>query len=109
MKKIKIIKNEKLSSIFSIEVAEILNKEIRNNRNKNKKNFLVTLIKVCINCDMNLMKVYISIYPFFNKKILNILRSKSKLYRKLLSKKLRYRVKKIPKLDFLESNFNINL
>ncbi|WP_185853325.1 ribosome-binding factor A [Blattabacterium cuenoti] len=97
MKEMSFIRNEKLSSIFSIEIAEILNEEIRN---KNNENFLVTLIKVCLTPDMNLIKVYISIYPSLNKKILEFIRSKSRFYRKLLSKRLRYRVKKIPKLDF---------
>ncbi|ACY40065.1 putative ribosome-binding factor A [Blattabacterium sp. (Blattella germanica) str. Bge] len=100
MKEMNFIRNEKLSSMFSIEIAEILNEEIRNKRNKNNEKFLVTLIKVCINTDMNFMKVYISIYPSFNKKILEFIRSKSGFYRKLLSQRLRYRVKKIPKLDF---------
>ncbi|WP_185860707.1 ribosome-binding factor A [Blattabacterium cuenoti] len=98
MKKMNLIKNEKLSSIFFIEIAEILNKEIYFNQSQNK--FLVTLIKICITHDMNLIKVYISIYPFLDKKILKYIRSKSFFYRKLLSIKLRYRVKKIPKLDF---------
>ncbi|WP_185857310.1 ribosome-binding factor A [Blattabacterium cuenoti] len=98
MKKMNLIRNEKLSSIFFIEIAEILNEEIYYNRSKNK--FLVTLIKICITHDMNLIKVYISIYPFLDKNILKFIRSKSKFYRKLLSKRLRYRVKKIPKLDF---------
>ncbi|WP_185859305.1 ribosome-binding factor A [Blattabacterium cuenoti] len=97
MKEMSLIKNEKLSSIFSIEIAEILNEEIQN---ENNEKFLVTLIKVCITHDMNLIKVYISIYPSLNKKILEIIRSRSRFYRKLLSKRLRYRVKKIPKLDF---------
>ncbi|WP_185866003.1 ribosome-binding factor A [Blattabacterium cuenoti] len=94
------IKNEKLSSIFSIEIAEILNEE-EEIRNKNNEKFLVTLIKVCITPDMNLIKVYIRIFPYFNKEILEFIRSKSRFYRKLLSKRLRYRVKKIPRLDFL--------
>ncbi|WP_185862129.1 ribosome-binding factor A [Blattabacterium cuenoti] len=92
------MKNEKLSSIFSIEIAEILNEEVRNN--KNYENFLVTLIKVCITSDMNIIKVYIRMYPFLDKNILKYIRSKSLFFRKVLSKKLRYRVKKIPKIDF---------
>ncbi|QIK16454.1 ribosome-binding factor A [Blattabacterium sp. DPU] len=91
-------KNEKLYSIFFVEIAEILNKDICYNQSKNK--FLVTLMKICITSDMNLIKVYISIYPFLDKKILKFIRSKSRFYRKLLSDRLRYRVKKIPKLDF---------
>ncbi|WP_238784198.1 ribosome-binding factor A [Blattabacterium cuenoti] len=93
-----LIKNDKLSSIFFVEIAEILNEEIRYSQRKNK--FLVTLIKVCITPNMNLIKAYISIYPFSDKNILRFIRSKSKFYRKLLSERLRYRVKKIPKLDF---------
>ncbi|WP_185858512.1 ribosome-binding factor A [Blattabacterium cuenoti] len=103
MKEISIIKNEKLSSIFSIEIAEILNKlnkEIRN-RSKSKEKFLLTLIRVYITSDMNLIKVYISMYPFLDQDVLEYIRSQSRFYRKLLSKKLRYRVKKIPKLDFI--------
>ncbi|WP_185872213.1 ribosome-binding factor A [Blattabacterium cuenoti] len=105
MKEISFIKNEKLSSIFSIEIAEIIDNEIRN---KNNKKFLVTIIKVSINNDMNFMKIYIKIYPYFNKYILKLIRSKSHFYRKLLSKRLRYRVKKIPKLDFLVSKNEFN-
>ncbi|WP_185864457.1 ribosome-binding factor A [Blattabacterium cuenoti] len=90
------IKNEKLSSILFIEIAEILNEEVR----YIKKNFLVTLMKVNINSNMNRIKVYINIYPFLDKEIIYFIRSKSRFYRKLLSKRLRYRVKKVPKLDF---------
>ncbi|WP_185861258.1 ribosome-binding factor A [Blattabacterium cuenoti] len=105
MKEINLIKNEKLSSIFFIEIAKIFNEEIHHNKSKNK--FLVTLIKVCVTHDMNLIKVYINIYPFLNKNILKSIRSKSKFYRKLLSKRLRYRVKKIPKLDFYSAEQNL--
>ncbi|BBA17508.1 ribosome-binding factor A [Blattabacterium cuenoti] len=98
MKEMSLIKNQKLSSIFFVEIAEILNREIFYGQ-KNQK-FLVTLIKIYITPDMNLIKVYISIYPFLDKEILKIIRSKSKFYRKLLSHRLRYRVKKIPKLNF---------
>lgn len=98
MKEMSLIRNEKLSSIFFMEIAEILNEEIFYSQSENK--FLVTLMKICITPDMNLIKVYISIYPFLDKNILKSIRSKSRFYRKLLSKRLRYRVKKIPKLDF---------
>ncbi|WP_238784265.1 ribosome-binding factor A [Blattabacterium cuenoti] len=97
------IKNKKLSSIFYIEIAEILHKEFNKNYNdvkKNKEGFLVTLIKVCIFYEMNLIMGYIAIYPFLDRNILRKIRLKSGFYRKLLSKRLRYRVKKIPKLDF---------
>ncbi|WP_185863240.1 ribosome-binding factor A [Blattabacterium cuenoti] len=93
-----LIRNEKLYSIFFIEIAEILNKEICYSESKDE--FLVTLIKIHISSDMSLIKVYVSIYPFLDKKILKFIRSKSRFYRKLLSDRLRYRVKKIPKLDF---------
>lgn len=98
MKEMNLIRNEKLSSIFFMEIAEILNEEICYSQNNTK--FLVTLIKICITPDMNLIKVYISIYPFLDKNLLKFIRSKSRFYRKLLSQRLRYRVKKIPKLDF---------
>ncbi len=98
MKEISLIRNKKLYSIFFVEIAEILNKEIFYSKKKNKS--LVTLIKIYITPDMNLIKVYISIYPFFDKNILKSIRSKSRFYRKMLSHRLRYRVKKIPKLDF---------
>ncbi|WP_185857942.1 ribosome-binding factor A [Blattabacterium cuenoti] len=101
MKKMSLIRNEKLSSIFFMEIAEILNEEIFYSQNKSK--FLVTLIKICITSDMNLIKVYVSIYPFLDKSILKSIRYRSRFYRKILSKKLRYRVKKIPKLDFFPS------
>jgi|GEM_PF-6224716 Ribosome-binding factor A len=102
-KKTNYIRNDKLSSIFFVEIAEILNeeKEIRYSQ------FLVTLIKVCITPDMNFIKVYISVYPFFDENILKFIRSKSKFYRKLLSNRLRYRVKKIPELDFCPIGQNL--
>ncbi len=81
-----------------MEISEILNEEIRCSQSANK--FLVTLMKIHITPDMNLIKVYISIYPFLDKKMLRSIRSQSKFYRKLLYKRMRYRVKKIPKLDF---------
>ncbi|WP_238783753.1 ribosome-binding factor A [Blattabacterium cuenoti] len=91
------IKNKKLSSIFYMEIAEIL---LKYNRNKN---FLVTLTKVSVS--NTLIKVYISIYPFMDKIFFQKIRSQSFSYRKELSKRLRYRVKKIPKLYFfLEKN-----
>lgn len=93
------IRNQRLSSIFYMEIAEILMKD------ETKKGFLITLIKICIIPDLSLIKSYISIYPFLDKEIFENIRSKSGFYRKLLSKKLRYRVKKIPKLDFCVVNF----
>ncbi|WP_041936045.1 ribosome-binding factor A [Blattabacterium sp. (Nauphoeta cinerea)] len=96
-----LIRNERLSSIFFIEIAEILNQEIFYSESKNK--FLVTLIRICMSPDMNLIKGYVSIYPFLDKKTLEFIRFQSRFYRKLLSKRLRYRVKKIPKLDFYAS------
>ncbi|AWU39078.1 hypothetical protein CPU2_573 [Blattabacterium punctulatus CPU2] len=98
------IKNKKISSIFYTEIAEILHQEFNN---ENREGFLITLTKVCINPDMTFIKGYISIYPFIKENIFKKIRSKSGFYRKLLSKKLRYRVKKIPKLDFrLENSFS---
>ncbi|AWU43506.1 ribosome-binding factor A [Blattabacterium sp. (Cryptocercus kyebangensis)] len=99
------IKNKKISSIFYTEIAEILHQEFNN---ENREGFLITLTKICINTDMSLIKGYIAIYPFLNKNFLKRIRLKSGFYRKLLSKKLRYRVKKIPKLDFrFENSFSI--
>lgn len=92
------IRNQRLSSIFYMEIAEILMKD------ETKKGFLITLIKICMTPDLSLIKSYISIYPFLDKEILESIRSKSGFYRKLLSKKLRYRVKKIPELDFCVVN-----
>ncbi|WP_185873834.1 ribosome-binding factor A [Blattabacterium cuenoti] len=93
------IKNKKLSSLFYIEIAEILQKEFHN-KIENKKGFFITLIKVCINSNMEYLKVYIGIYPFLDQNIVKEICSKSKIYRKKLSQKLRYRVKKIPILHF---------
>ncbi len=93
------IRNQRLSSIFYMEIAEILMKD------KTKKGFLITLIKIRMTPDLSLIKSYISMYPFLDQEILENIRSKSGFYRKLLSKKLRYRVKKIPELDFRVVNF----
>ncbi|WP_238785215.1 ribosome-binding factor A [Blattabacterium cuenoti] len=93
------IRNQRLSSIFYMEIAEILMK------NEIKKGFLITLIKIFMTPDLSLIKSYISIYPFLDQEILESIRSRSRFYRKLLSKKLRYRVKKIPELDFCVVNF----
>ncbi|WP_185869601.1 ribosome-binding factor A [Blattabacterium cuenoti] len=104
IKNIKNIKNKKISSIFYTEIAEILNEETNNIniKQKNRTKFLITLIKVSINTNINIIKVYINIYPFFKKDILYFIRSKSNFYRKKLFKRLRYRINKIPKLDFCE-------
>lgn len=96
------IKNEKLSSILFTEIAEILSEEIR----YIKKNFLITLIKVKITSNMNLIKAYVNVYPSIDEEIIYYIRSKSSFYRKLLSKRLRYRIKRIPKLDFHIINNN---
>ncbi|WP_185878434.1 ribosome-binding factor A [Blattabacterium cuenoti] len=93
------IRNQRLSSIFYMEIAEILMKD------ETKKGFLITLIKIRMTPDLSLIKNYISIYPFLDKELLESIRSKSGFYRKLLSKKLRYRVKKIPELDFCVVNY----
>ncbi|WP_185865011.1 ribosome-binding factor A [Blattabacterium cuenoti] len=90
-----IIKYQKLSSIFFIEIAEILNEENRDNIN----NFLITLTNIKINFNINIIKLYINIYPFAEKSIVNYIYYRSNFYRKLLSKRLRYRVKKIPKIN----------
>ncbi|WP_185873293.1 ribosome-binding factor A [Blattabacterium cuenoti] len=90
-----IIKNKKISSIFFIELSEILQKEFINNCNYKK--FLITLIKVKLNYDT--LKIYINIYPFPEKNIIVYIQSKLFLYKRILYKKLRYRIKKIPKLS----------
>ncbi|WP_185877361.1 ribosome-binding factor A [Blattabacterium cuenoti] len=100
--KINVIKNEKIYSIFFVEIAEILNEEIKINYNKN--NFLVTLVYLNINYNMNIIKAYINIYPYSEKILVNKICSKYKVYRKLLSKRLRYRVKKIPRLNIFVLN-----
>lgn len=84
-----------------MEIAYLLHKEEFNN---DHGKFLITLIKVSMTPDRSLIKSYIAIYPFLDKSILKKIRSKSRLYRKYLSKKLRYRVKKIPKLYFHVDN-----
>ncbi|WP_185877881.1 ribosome-binding factor A [Blattabacterium cuenoti] len=89
----KIVKNKKILSIFFIEIAEILQQEFYNN-----KKFLVTLINVKFNHNINFLKLYINIYPFSEKNIIIHIKSKLSFYRNILSKKLRYRIKKIPKL-----------
>ncbi|WP_185871635.1 ribosome-binding factor A [Blattabacterium cuenoti] len=99
MKKVNLIKNNRLSSIFFMEIAEIINnEEIYFNQNKNR--ILVTLMRVYFNPEINLIKAYIIVYPFLDQKVFSYIRSRSKFYRKLLSKRLRYRVKKIPELHF---------
>ncbi|WP_185856044.1 ribosome-binding factor A [Blattabacterium cuenoti] len=100
------IQKKKFSSIFYVEIAEILQKEFNSTSNTiNKEGILVTLIKVSVSSDMSLIIVYLSIYPFLDRKILKKIRLKSGFYRKLLSKRLRYCVKKIPELDFRVINF----
>ncbi len=82
-------------------MSQILNEDMRNNYCiQNLKNVIVTLIKIDMSSDINSMKIYIKIYPIFDKKIENFIVLRSNIYRKLLSKNLRYYVKKIPKLYF---------
>lgn len=107
LKKIKLVKNEKLYSIFFKEIAEILNKDIILKKYQNNY-LLITLIKLKINYNKNEIKAYISIISknLNNKNInynsiIKFIRSNSFLYKKELFKRLRYRVKKIPKLIFI--------
>ncbi len=95
------IKNEKLSSIFFIELSEILNEEVRNICITNK---LVTLVKIYLYSDFKLIKAYIKIYPTIDKELIKYFSYKAKFFRKILYNRLRYRVKIIPKLSFYYYN-----
>ncbi|WP_185868499.1 ribosome-binding factor A [Blattabacterium cuenoti] len=92
------IKCNKLSSVLYKEIAEIINEDMKNNFHYTK--LLITLIKISMDSYKNSMKVYINIYPFFNEKVMYFLRSRSSFYKKSLTKRLRYRIKKIPNLFF---------
>ncbi|WP_185882411.1 ribosome-binding factor A [Blattabacterium cuenoti] len=96
------LQKKKLNSIFYSEIANMLQEEV--NKEILKKGILITLIKISFSQNMNLIKGYISIYPFIDEQIINQINYKTKIFRKYLSKKLRYHVKKIPRLNFIILN-----
>ncbi|WP_185872748.1 ribosome-binding factor A [Blattabacterium cuenoti] len=96
------IKKKKLNSIFYSEIANLIQQDIY--KKVLKKGIVITLIKINFSKNMNLIKGYISIYPFIDEQILTQIKSQTKIYRKFLSKKLRYHVKKVPKLNFIILN-----
>lgn len=100
------IRQKKLASLLKKKLSKLFNS------NKIHKDILIIDINnVYISSDLNLAKVYISIFPYIKNEFLyKIQNHYSKYYKKKLSQMIRYQIKKIPNIIFYldYSLYNMN-
>lgn len=90
-------RQQKIARQLQRDIAEILQKELADDI----RGSLVTVTTVRVSPDLAYAKIYISIFPFErNAQLLDIIREKGWLVRKLLGQRIRNQLKIVPELEF---------
>lgn len=90
-------RQQKIARQLQRDIAEILQKELADDI----RGSLVTVTTVRVSPDLAYAKIYISIFPFErNAQLLDAIREKGWLVRKLLGQRIRNQLKIVPELEF---------
>lgn len=88
---------QKIARLFQRDIAEIIQKELADT----VRGSLVTVTTVRVSPDLAYAKVYISIFPFERSEaVLEAIKEKGWLVRKLLGARNRNQLKIVPELEF---------
>ena len=88
---------QKIARLFQRDIAEIIQKELADT----VRGSLVTVTTVRVSPDLAYAKVYISIFPFERSEaVLEAIKEKGWLVRKLLGARTRNQLKIVPELEF---------
>ncbi len=88
---------QKISRMLQRDIAEIIQKELADDI----RGSLATVTTVRISPDLAYAKIYVSIFPFErSEQLLDTIREKSWLIRKLLGGRIRNQLKVVPELEF---------
>ena len=90
-------RQQKIARQIQRDIAEIIQKELSDDI----RGSLVTVTTVRVSPDLAYAKIYVSIFPFErNAAILDIIKEKNWLIRKLLGSRIRNQLKVVPELEF---------
>jgi len=95
-------RQKRIAKIIQMDLADILQGEIRK---AGIKNLIITVSKVKVTPDLNMAKVYISIFPS-NKadEILKALEANAKLIKHEVAQRVRHQLRKMPDLVFFRDD-----
>ncbi len=95
-------RQKRIAKIIQMDLAEILQGEVRKG---GIKNLIITVSKVHVTPDLNLAKVYVSIFPSDKAEdLLNALQSNAKLIKHDVAQRVRHQLRKMPDLLFFRDD-----
>jgi len=91
-------RQKRIAKIINKDLAEILQGEVRKG---GIKNLIITVSKVKVTPDLNLAKVYVSVFPSDKALgLLKALQSNAKLIKHEVAQRVRHQLRKMPDLIF---------
>ncbi len=95
-------RQKRIAKIIQMDLAEILQGEVRRG---GIKNLIITVSKVSVTPDLNMAKVYVSIFPS-NKAddLIKALQSNAKLIKHEVAQRVKHQLRKMPDLFFYKDD-----
>jgi len=91
-------RQKRIAKIIQMDLAEILQGEVRKG---GIKNLIITVSKVKVTPDLNLARVYVSVFPSEKAgEILKALQTNAKLIKHEVAQRVRHQLRKMPDLIF---------
>ncbi len=91
-------RQKRIAKIIQMDLAEILQGEVRKG---GIKNLIITVSKVNVTPDLNMAKVYVSIFPSEKAgELLKALQANAKLIKHEVAQRVRHQLRKMPDLIF---------
>ncbi|XZQ54650.1 MAG: 30S ribosome-binding factor RbfA [Candidatus Karelsulcia muelleri] len=91
------IKNKRAAILIKKEISSIFNRKLIYSPHR----IFIIITQVIINSDLSLAKIFISFFPKKNQySLIKKINKKSKFYKKILFKNLRFNFKKMPNISF---------
>ena len=95
-------RQKRIAKIIQMDLAEILQGEVRKNA---IHNLIITISKVQVTPDLNLARVYVSIFPSEKADgLIEALQSNAKLIKHEIAKKVKHQLRKMPDLIFFKDD-----
>jgi len=95
-------RQKRIAKIIQMDLAEILQGEVRKG---GIKNLIITVSKVKVTPDLNLAKVYVSIFPSEKAdELLKALQSNAKLIKHEVAQRVKHQLRKMPDLIFFRDD-----
>jgi len=91
-------RQKRIAKIIQMDLAEILQGEIRKN---GIHNLIITVSKVTVTPDLNLSRVYVSVFPSEKAvEIITALQSNAKKIKHEVARRVKHQLRKMPDLEF---------